>query len=154
MDTDNFQVSLQNTLAKGNMSILVLDQGYHTVISSVNESNILGTRLLENIYGSGSKDRETLESSDRYTLSRMRDGFLKNDYLELWGSLDNGDIFILRSPIESIRESVAVSNRFLGYIGVAVVLVGDCDHFLYFQTDHRADPAAGRHFKKNVRVGF
>ncbi len=124
MDTDNFQVSLQNTLAKGNMSILVLDQGYHTVISSVNESNILGTRLLENIYGSGSKDRETLESSDRYTLSRMRDGFLKNDYLELWGSLDNGDIFILRSPIESIRESVAVSNRFLGYIGVAVVLVG------------------------------
>ena len=54
----------------------------------------------------------------------MRDVFLKNDYLELWGSLDNGDIFILRSPIESIRESVAVSNRFLGYIGVAVVLVG------------------------------
>ena len=124
MDTDDFQVTLQNTLAKGNISILVLDQSYHTVISSVNESNILGTRLLENIYGSGSKDRETLESSDRYTLSRMRDGFLKNDYLELWGSLDNGDIFILRSPIESIRESVAVSNRFLGYIGVAVVLVG------------------------------
>lgn len=28
------------------------------------------------------------------------------------------------APIESIRESVAVSNRFLGYIGVAVVLVG------------------------------
>ena len=99
MDTDDFQVTLQNTLAKGNMSILVLDQSYHTVISSVNESNILGTRLLENIYGSSSKDRETLESSDRYTLSRMRDGFLKNDYLELWGSLDNGDIFILRSPL-------------------------------------------------------
>ena len=57
-------------------------------------------------------------------MSRMRVAFLKNDYLELWGSLDNGDIFILRSPIESIRESVAVSNRFLGYIGVAVMLVG------------------------------
>ena len=31
---------------------------------------------------------------------------------------------------------------------------GDCDHFLYFQTDYRADPAAGRYFKKNVRAGF
>ena len=42
MDTDDFQVTLQNTLAKGNMSILVLDQGYHTVISSVNESRYSG----------------------------------------------------------------------------------------------------------------
>lgn len=65
MDTDDFQVTLQNTLAKGNMSILVLDQSYHTVISSVNESNILGTRLLENIYGSrfqGSGDAGILGS--------------------------------------------------------------------------------------------
>ena len=36
--TESFEISLQNTLAKGNISILVVDQSFHTIISSVNES--------------------------------------------------------------------------------------------------------------------
>ncbi|MDY5541397.1 MAG: HAMP domain-containing sensor histidine kinase [Lachnospiraceae bacterium] len=122
--TETFEINLQNTLARGNISILVLDQSYHTVISSVNESNILGKRLLENIYNSSQRERTVLEETDRYTLCTLRDQFLNKDYLELWGSLDNGDLFILRSPVESIRESVEVSNRFLAYIGIAICLVG------------------------------
>jgi len=124
LGTEEFEISLQNTLAKGNISILVVDQGYHTIVSSVNETSRLGTRLLENIYKRSPGTQRVLEETDRYVLSSIRDQFLQKEYLELWGSLDNGNLFILRSPIESIRESVHVANRFLGYIGIVTALIG------------------------------
>ena len=124
LGTKEFEISIQNTLAKGNISILVVDQGYHTIISSVNETSLLGTRLLENIYKMTSDDSEILKETDSYTLSRTRDRYLRKEYLELWGSLDNGNLFILRSPIESIRESVHLANRFLAYIGMITAMIG------------------------------
>ena len=81
LGTEEFEIGLQNTLAKGNISILVLNQSYNTVISSVNEKSILGKRLLENIYKVNQRDRVVLEETDRYTLSRLQDQFLnKNSY--------------------------------------------------------------------------
>ena len=41
----------------------------------------------------------------------------------MWGSFDDGSRFLLRSPLESIKESAAVSNRFLIYIGSLLILV-------------------------------
>jgi signal transduction histidine kinase len=36
----------------------------------------------------------------------------------MWGVLDNGNLFLINSPLESIRESVNISNRFLTYVGL------------------------------------
>jgi signal transduction histidine kinase len=41
----------------------------------------------------------------------------------MWGSLDDGSQFLLRSPVESMRESAAISNRFLLYIGSVLIVV-------------------------------
>lgn len=41
----------------------------------------------------------------------------------MWGSLDDGSQFLLRSPVESMRESAAISNRFLLYIGSILMVV-------------------------------
>ena len=41
----------------------------------------------------------------------------------MWGSFDDGSRFLLRSPLESIKESAAVSNRFLIYIGSLLILI-------------------------------
>lgn len=47
----------------------------------------------------------------------------ENEYLEMYGSLDNGMSFFIRTPRESITESVKLANRFLAYIGSAAVLL-------------------------------
>ena len=39
------------------------------------------------------------------------------------GKLDDGSQFLLRSPVESMRESAAISNRFLLYIGSILMVV-------------------------------
>ncbi len=122
--SESFQRELESVLSSGNISILVLDQSYNTVITSVSEGNVLSARLIENIYDVNRSNRATIIEGDKYTLSRTRDEFFRKDYLELFGSLDNGDLFLLRSPVEGIRENVELSNRFLGYIGIGAVMIG------------------------------
>ena len=122
--SDAFQRKLEGVLSANNISILVLDQGYNTVITSVNESNVLSARLIENIYDVNRGDRDILEEYRNFTLSRTRDRFYQKDYLELFGTLDNGDLFLLRSPVEGIRENVSLSNRFMAYIGICAVIIG------------------------------
>ena len=48
----------------------------------------------------------------------------RSNYLEIWGYLQKGNYYLLiRSPIESIKESVEISNRFFALVGVWVVLI-------------------------------
>ena len=45
-------------------------------------------------------------------------------YLKMVGVLRGGEPFIIRTAVEPIRESVALANRFLIYVGSIVLLVG------------------------------
>ena len=63
---------------------------------------------------------------------------MASDYIELWGTLDNGDIIFIRTPLESIRESVGISNRFLAYIGIIMALVGAV--IIWFVSKKITDP--------------
>lgn len=66
-----------------------------------------------------------LEQTQDYTIQNSKDPRTGSRYIEMWGFLDNGNPFIIRTMVEGIRESVKISNRFLAYIGiVAVVLSG------------------------------
>ena len=47
----------------------------------------------------------------------------KLEYIEMWGHFSNNYSFIMRSPLEGIRESAAISNRFLTYVGLVVVAI-------------------------------
>lgn len=55
-----------------------------------------------------------LEKGNVYEMRKAVDAGNKSEYIEMWGNLSNGDIFLIRSPLESIRESVMISNRFPG----------------------------------------
>jgi methyl-accepting chemotaxis protein len=46
------------------------------------------------------------------------------DYLELWGTLSNGNFIIMRTAVSNIKASVKVSNKFLWNIGILMILVG------------------------------
>ncbi|MCR4746267.1 MAG: hypothetical protein K5894_13695, partial [Lachnospiraceae bacterium] len=70
------------------------------------------------------KDSEkVIIKNDDFELMTSEDPRMQIEYLELWGSLDNGDFIIMRTTVASIRESVRVSNRFLGYIGIVMALL-------------------------------
>jgi len=45
------------------------------------------------------------------------------EYVEMAGTTDNGCTYIMRTPMESIQESVDIANRLLAYVGSFMVLI-------------------------------
>ena len=64
-----------------------------------------------------------LESTDDYVVQQVHDRFVGMDYVECWGVFDNGNYFLIRSPLESIRESAAISNKFYFFVGALIMLI-------------------------------
>lgn len=67
---------------------------------------------------------QQLQETDRYRLQIVYEARTSTDYMELWGFLSNGNLFLIRAPMESIHNSVQLANRFLVYAGLCAALVG------------------------------
>jgi len=58
-----------------------------------------------------------------YITYQTYDVRIKANYRELIGILDNSYVIYIKTNLESIQESTAISNQFLAYVGVVVVLL-------------------------------
>lgn len=88
--------------------------------------NVQNPRTMEDIllpYLFGMGDSEILKNNKEFILRNARDNRYNTNYLELSGGLPDGTYMLLRTPLESIRESVDISNQFLAYVGCAVVFL-------------------------------
>ena len=106
---------------KNNISIAVIDSEYNVVYTNVREKQMMVIQLFGYLYDKN--HQEVLEKTDSYDICKSVDPQNNTEYLTMWGNFDNGDIFIMRSPLESIRSAVTIFNRFIGVVGGCVILV-------------------------------
>ena len=57
-----------------------------------------------------------------YIVQLVTSNRVSMDYLDMWGFLDNGNLFFIRTALEGIRDSVDIANRFLAYVGIAATI--------------------------------
>lgn len=138
LEDEEVLASLRRRAEKNNISFLVVDQQEKRVVTNVHDMELLQNQLMGYLLNQTQKNSSVLERTDDYELMQSRDPWNKTDYIEMWGSFDNGNQFLLRSPLESIKESAAISNRFLIYIGC--VLVGVCIAFAWYFSKRLTDP--------------
>lgn len=120
INTEEFDIEFQKICGKNNISFILLDAETQTLKTSTIDYEILSRQLLNNLFGrENARQLEILEEADNYTLTIAFDDRTKTEYVEMWGVLDNGNFFLFRNPLESIKESVQLANRFLAYVGVA-----------------------------------
>ena len=126
VETEAFEIQLQRLCGKYNVSMLVLDENSQMLIATMHESEILKKQLLNNIFFSNAHPdfEKILKQTDQYVLRSMQDPRTRTEFIEMWGFLENGNLFIIRTPKEGILESVSISNRFLAYTGLAAVAIG------------------------------
>lgn len=122
ISSDKFDVKLRKICDRYNISVVVIDAESNTIKSSSWNSDMLIRRLYDNVFALGD-NRNYLEENENYTVAMLRDMGTNTDYLEMWGVLDNGNLFLLRSPLESIRDSVKIANRFLAYVGLVATIL-------------------------------
>lgn len=87
-------------------------------------SSPLYMKLISHLFNQNQDKRKILKSEDNYQISKTMDFMTKTEYLEMWGNLSDGSVFILQSPLESIRESASLANKFLVYMGGIAVILG------------------------------
>ena len=120
LESDEFTVTFDNLCSNGNIMTLILQPDGKVLRSSVNDLDALRGELWNVLLHTD--DMEVLYSNDQYQLLRKNDTRLDSEYLVLVGVLENGDMILMRTAVESIRESAAISNRFLLFVGAAAIV--------------------------------
>ena len=120
IDSETPEKDLGRLTEKNNISIAVIDSEYNVVYTNVREKQMMVVQLFGYLYDKS--HQEVLEKTDSYDICKSVDPQNNTEYLSMWGSFDNGDIFIMRSPLESIRSAVTIFNRFIGVVGGCVIL--------------------------------
>ncbi len=119
--SDSFDIELQKICGKYNINVLVADSDSETVKTSMSDPGYVIKHLLNNIFV-GVEPDDVIRETDSYKMQIVTDGRTQTEYIEMWGVLDTGYIFMIRSALEGIRESASLSNRFLTYAGAAAVI--------------------------------
>ena len=125
---------------RSNISLLLYDsESDQTLVSSARDVEVMRDRVRRYIVGHAGAKRDVLREYDNYMIQKTFDPLSKTFYLESWGFFsDNATIFIMTMSMESIHESAAISNRFLMFVGIVVILAGSI--LIYFITRHITMP--------------
>lgn len=107
---------------RNNLSFLIIDETTGNKYTNVYNQEMLFYQLLGYVINQSQQNAEILESTDAYQMLQSRDPWNETEYLVMWGNFEDGSQFLMRSPLESMRESAAISNRFLIYIGSVLIL--------------------------------
>lgn len=125
-DGDEISYDWVKDSSENNLSWVVLSPD-GSIVGGMGDSDTLASRLFGYLYGIGEENVRTkiLDETDEYVIQKTKDNYMGMDYVEIWGELPNDNYCIIRTPLESIRESVDISKVFYFYVGL-IVLVFSC----------------------------
>ena len=114
--------SLKSICIEKNISWVILDTNHSEILDyDSRNANRLYASLFGYITGVAPAKSSTLEETDNYTLEVNRN--MDMDYLDMWGMLDNNNVFLIRLPMAGISDSIQISNMFYLYTGMIVVAI-------------------------------
>ncbi|MDO4339377.1 MAG: HAMP domain-containing sensor histidine kinase [Eubacteriales bacterium] len=132
-DTEEDSIDIPDELRKesseNNLSWIIINGDNRRLAYVGDKNSILHERLFGYIYDLDLQKARTKtieEKEGRYIIQQVNDKFAGMDYVEIWGRLgeEADDIFFLiRTPLESIRESVEISNSFYFFVGISIIFI-------------------------------
>ena len=155
LESDEFTVTFDNLCSNGNIMTLILQPDGKVLRSSVNDLDALRGELWNVLLHTD--DMEVLYSNDQYQLLRKNDTRLDSEYLVLVGVLENGDMILMRTAVESIRESAVAYNKTITPGAVCrsgSYRVESAGGIFYYKTYYKTVAAADGYFQTNGRFGL
>ncbi len=125
----------------GNISFLIMSGDNQQLITSTSneyQTEEMRSQLLGYLFNINQTRGELLKESKNYQIRSAKDVMNGDEYIEMWGYLSDDSSFICRTPLESIRESAALSNRFFLYITLVMLALGSV--FVWYFSRRIANP--------------
>ena len=128
----NLEDEINKISAKNDFSILIINKDNSTIYSSnkylINAINRLNQAIVQSNYekfdnNMSSNDGEILRRDEKVVIRKVTDPKNNFDFIFLTGKLENGDTLYIRIQIESIEESVRISNDLLATIGGIAIII-------------------------------
>ncbi|MFV0465606.1 MAG: sensor histidine kinase [Lachnospiraceae bacterium] len=124
LESEEFNLTFERICAEGNLSVIIMTSDMTVVRSSTSDETVMQDQLMHAIFSDENTDSKVLETTEQYVLAKQTDLRLDTEYMILWGTLTDGNIILMRTPLESIRESAQISNQFLLMIGIIAIFIG------------------------------
>ncbi len=129
INSSEFDLEIRQICERYNIEMIVLDGDSKTIKSSTSNVEYMAKILWENMINPANgefaiENRTILDVGDNYTLQRDVDRMTGREYLEMWGIVGNGNLVLVRSTMESIKDNVTISNTFMAYVGIIAVVIG------------------------------
>ena len=118
---NDIQTELEKLSIKNNFDILIKDNnGINLYTTNKNFSTVIGSinDILDKI-----SEGKVLESNDNFKVKKQRDSKNGLSYMMLSGKLENGYFLYIRIPLNSIQDSVSISNNFLLMMAGFTILI-------------------------------
>ncbi len=115
--SDDSKTMLQLMVEKSNISFMIQDEESEIIIATTNDMDWLQYQLTGYQFNKNTNMIAQLASTDDYEIWRSIDVRTGMEYIEMWGYFSTGEAFIVRTPMDSIEESVGLSSQFFLYVG-------------------------------------
>lgn len=125
---------LSEAVEVGNIAMVIVSSENQSILTSTSndrETQIMVSQLFGYLVNKNQEQGQLLAESETYQIHSAKDKVAGTEYIEMWGYLSDQSLFIIRSPLESIHESVMLSNRFFLYMMTVLVVVGSVCVWLF-----------------------
>lgn len=119
----DFSYELMQMAEEGNIEVLITNAEFKPVNSTSADPSYLSARLFGYYTGLFNETFEITKKTADYRIQTSTEGRIGLNYLEMWGKLDNGDWFLLRTPLESITTAVSLTSNLLLLICLPVLII-------------------------------
>lgn len=120
--TEDELSQVNRTAERYNFYYIVWNFSNESGFSNLHDSQMLLMQLAGVLFNK--IDSQVMERNDDYQVVEFRDGTQQVDYLALWGTVGDSYNIFIRSPLESIQETMVLFYRFLIIVGIGVIAGG------------------------------
>lgn len=114
---------INHLCATYNVNFIITDSTSQTLYSTIKDPEQINMQLRDIVFERDTMSKKVIYTTDGYTMSYVRDPGSESEYVTMWGNLDEDCFFLIRTGLESIRDSVHMSNAFLLYVGLVAILL-------------------------------
>ncbi len=106
-----------------NVSFVVTDASSNTIYSNIKDPGQINRQLRDMVFARDKIEKEMIEVTGAYSLGNFKDSAGGLEYAVMWGNLDENSFFMIRTALESVKESVRMADRMLLTIGIVALLL-------------------------------